>query len=213
MPHDPETSPLPRSRGDRWRQWARSLAGWAAFVGLMLSARASLADHYHVTSGSMEPTVATGDRVLVNKAAYGLRLPLVDRYLVEFDGPRRGDVVVLRSPTGGPVLLKRVVAVPGDRVAIRAGRLLLDGVEADLRHDDSGTWEQLGGRWHRLGLDRGGGPDLDPVRVPPRRYLVIGDHRGDSLDGRMFGWIDRGAIRGRAVAVIVRAGVLTWKPL
>jgi signal peptidase I len=207
-----KTAPLPPpTRLPFFHRVVRPLLPYAAMVTVFLGARASLADHYRVDSGSMEPTVATGDRVVVSKLAYGLRLPLAHGYLVERAGPQRGDVVILRNPAGGPVLLKRVVAVPGDRVAVQAGRLILNGAPADRRQVGGADWERLGGRWHRLGLDRGDGPDLAPSTVPPRRYLVMGDHRGDSHDGRVFGWIARGDVLGRVEAVIARDGRPTWR--
>ncbi|MGH7296007.1 MAG: signal peptidase I, partial [Polyangiaceae bacterium] len=98
----------------RKRSLLRDLVSVLAASAVCLVARASLADHYRVPSGSMEPTVAVGDQICVNKAAYGLRVPESHTYVVSAEGPRRGDVVVLASPSDGEVLLKRVVAVPGD---------------------------------------------------------------------------------------------------
>lgn len=112
--------------------------GIAAAVAL--TARASLADHYKVPSGSMEPTVHVGDRIVVSKVAYGIRLPLSETYLVRYATPARGDVVVIEPPDEeskhatdgsvlGAVLLKRVVAVSGDMVEVRNGHVRIDGRE------------------------------------------------------------------------------------
>jgi signal peptidase I len=176
---------------------------------VVLVARASLADHYHVPSGSMEPTVAVGDHVCVNKAAYGLRLPASELYVVRGPGPARGDVVVLTSPADGEVLLKRVVAVPGDRVEVRGGHVVLNGVAVPV----SESLETLGAHTHPLGTEFGGGPDFGPTDVPADDYLVLGDNRGNSRDGREIGWVKRGAILGRAEAVCARDGQLVWRPL
>ncbi len=97
----------------RARKAAPEAAGLLMFVLVLLSARSSLADHYHVPTGSMQPTVAIGDRVLVDKMAYGLRAPFGGVELVGSEGPAVGDVVVLDSPEDGVTLLKRVVATPG----------------------------------------------------------------------------------------------------
>jgi signal peptidase I len=198
----------------RPRSLLRDLVSVLAASVVVLVARASFADHYVVPSGSMEPTVQVGDQICVNKAAYGLRVPGSSTYVVEGRGPARGEVVVLASPADGEVLLKRVVAVPGDVVEVSGGRVTLDGVEAPVRTDgDGGLTEQLGGREHALSTEAGGGPDFGPTRVPDGSYLVLGDNRGNSRDGRYFGWVARGAILGRAAAVCWRDGTPGWRPL
>lgn len=154
-----------------------------------------------------------GDHVCVNKLAYGLRVPGSDVYLTEIGGPARGDVVVLDSPVTDDVLLKRVVAIPGDVVAVRDGRVVIDGVEAPVRATDAGLVETNDGHTHTLSTEFGGGPAFGPARVPPRRYLVLGDNRGNSADGRYFGWVDRSAILGHALSVCARGGVPSWRPL
>lgn len=183
----------------------------AAFI--VLVARSSFADHYVVPSGSMLPTVAEGDRVLVAKAAYGLRLPLTDQWLVNTAEPQRGDVVVLESPEDAVVLLKRIAALPGDRVEIRAGRLRIDDRDVPVVAEGDGPVELLGSGQHRLRLDAGGGPDFGPVIVPAGRYLVLGDNRGNSHDGRSFGCVERDAILGRVLGVFQRDGSFVWLPL
>jgi signal peptidase I len=191
---------------------ARELLVLAAFVLVLMSARSSLADHYRVPTGSMQPSVAIDDHILVNKAAYGLRVPFSKAYLTRFDGPAIGDVVVLDSPEEDKVLLKRVVGVPGTRVEVRGGRVRIDGVPAPVEHRTDGLHEQLGGADHVLQLTRGGGPDWGPLVIPEGRYLVMGDNRGDSRDGRFFGLVTREAILGRALGVFWRGGP-TWDGL
>ena len=105
------------------RKLVRELASVAAAALVVLLARSSLADHYVVPTGSMEPTVFAGDRVIVHKAAYGWRVPLTQQWFIEGTDPSPGEVVVLEAPDSGEVLLKRVVAAPGDLVAVRSGRL------------------------------------------------------------------------------------------
>lgn len=149
----------------------------------------------------------------MNKLAYGLRVPASDTYVVRGRDPERGDVVVLDSPADGQVLLKRVVAVPGDDVAVVDGRPIIDGVAVPLEQDGGATVEVLGRHVHALGLGFGGGPDLPGTRVPQDQYLVLGDNRGNSRDGRSFGWVSRGAILGRASAVCLRDGKFVWDGL
>ncbi|MDC3955312.1 signal peptidase I [Polyangium jinanense] len=184
----------------------------ATVTAVMLLARTSLADHYVVPSGSMEPTVHVGDRILVDKRAFGVRLPVVDTYVLPTSEPQPGDVVVLASPENDSTLLKRVVAGPGDMVTVKDGRITLNGQEASVTHEPSGDYEELGDTRHPLRLGFGK-PDFGPARVPDGHYLVMGDNRGNSHDGRLFGFVARDAIRGRAVRVFLRNGDFTWKSL
>ena len=187
------------------RAFFRTVLQLGSAAAVAFTARASLADHYRVPSGSMEPTVHVGDRIVVSKAAYGLRLPLTDTYLVRYSAPARGDVVVIEPPDDeskhaadadvlGSVLLKRVVAVEGDLVEVKDGRVHIDGREV---------------REARISLDAGGGPDLAPVRVPAGKVLLLGDNRGNSRDGRTFGFVDRERVLGRAISVFARDGHLS----
>ena len=190
----------------------RGILRWTAFVGALLVVRASFADHYTVPSGSMEPSVMTGDRLVVNKAAYGLRLPFTNTYVVRRDAPRRGDVVVLDAPDTGDVLLKRVAAVPGDTVSVRGGHITVDGAAAPVERNGGRLVERLDGRSHEVRLTSGGGPAFGPITLPPDLFLLLGDNRGDSRDGRSFGLVERSAILGRAIGVYYRDG-FTWEEL
>jgi signal peptidase I len=191
----------------------RQVTSLLTVVAVCTVARASLADHYLVPSESMEPTVHPGDRILVDKAVYGLRLPFTESYFLRFRDPLPGEVVVLDSPGDKIVLLKRVVAGPGDVISVRSGRLELNGHEVGLQVRDGQLYEQLGTKPHPLGLDDGGGPAFGPVRIPEGKFLVLGDNRGNSRDGRFFGLVDRGAILGRADVVYWRAGWFDFQSL
>ncbi len=189
----------------------RSFVGFLALMAVMLVARGSFADHYRVPSGSMMPTVEVGDRVVVNKAAYGLRVPLTQAWLGTPRMPARGDVVVLSSPEDGTVLLKRVVAVAGDRVEVRGGEIRIDGRPIPIHRGGAGEQEDLGAPHPvRLGA---GGPDFGPTAVPLGKVLVMGDNRGESHDGRSFGFVAVEALLGRAVGVYLRDGGVCWLPL
>jgi signal peptidase I len=194
------------------RRFARELGILIGLAFILLSVRSSLADHYRVPTGSMLPTVQLDDRILVNKAAYGLRVPFTNTYAAEFDGPQIGDVVVLGSPEDGKILLKRVVAIPGTRVEVRDGRLYLGGELADVEERGERLIENLAGTLHDIRLTNRGGPDFGPATIPDGKYLVMGDNRGESHDGRSFGLVARDAIVGRAVAVYWRGGP-AWEPL
>jgi signal peptidase I len=193
----------------RARRLGRDAISLVAFLAVALTARASLADHYVVPTGSMIPTVHEGDRVFVSKAAYGLRFPMSRVWLWRWSEPHRGDVVVLESPAEDVILLKRVIALPGDTIEVRAGKLILNGDKVVATDDQ----ETLDGKVHALSLASGGGPDFGPKQVPAGKVLVMGDNRGNSRDGRMFGFVEEDAVLGRAVAVYSRDSSLTWDKL
>ena len=197
------TTPDPGERAPRaaWlRDWAPSLL----LIALLVLARSSLANHYHVPSGSMQPTLQPGDRVLVDMRAYGVRVPFTGLELWGSGRPAPGDVVVFRSPADGTRLIKRVVAVGGQTVALVDGRLGIDG--RPLQPDAGGDSERIGDRLVRLDLADGGGPDIAPLTIPDDMVLVLGDHRGRSADGRWFGLVPRQAFYGKALGVYWRRG-------
>ncbi len=169
----------------------------------ILAARSTLADHYYVPSGSMENTLQVGDRVVVDKRAFGLRVPFTRIRLTRGDRVRRGDIVIFDSPRDGTRLIKRIVAVGGDRVALQDGRLIVNG--ALLAGDGIGNIEMIGDRRVVLNLRDGGGPEYAGI-LDKGTVLAIGDHRGNSVDSRMFGAIDEAEVYGRALAVYFRRG-------
>jgi signal peptidase I len=173
-----------------------------AALGVLFVGRASFADHYHVPSGSMEPTLQVKDHLAVDKRAYGLRVPLTHSWLTESE-PRRGDVVVFDSPIDGRVMVKRLVGLPGDRIAFDGGSLLLNGQPvAQESTSDGARLELLPGAHHPIHPEPYQGPGMDEVEIPPRHYLVLGDHRGNSADSRVWGLLPRKNLLGRVVAVL-----------
>lgn len=196
--------PDPQAAAPRWRGWRAEALRIGLLLLLLLVFRSSFANHYVVPTGSMQPNLQPGDRVLVDMRAYGWRLPLAGTLLAGSGQPRAGDVAVFASPHDGVRLIKRIVALPGDRVAVRDGHLWINGQPAAIPGDAS--LERIGGRMVRLELADGGGPDMFETVVPTGQALVVGDHRGDSFDGRMFGYVPLSAFYARAVAVYWRRG-------
>lgn len=196
----------------RVRAFGRELPSFLVMIAVVFAARSSLADHYTVPSGSMEFTLMPGDRIVVSKLAYGFRLPFTDVRLTSGPGIQRGEVVIFDSPEDGVRLVKRVVAVAGDSVSIQSGHLFINGV---LLVDPSNPEiERFGSRQAMLNLGYGGGEDLKPTLITDGHVLTIGDARGNSKDGRVFGPVEASSVYGRAVAVYYRSGEgLCWKGL
>lgn len=195
---------------DRKTTWGREAAQMLMLLAVILAARSSLADHYIVPSGSMEYTLMVGDRVVVDKRAYGLRLPFTRMELTKGDTVGRGEVVIFDSPRDGTRLIKRIVAVGGDEILILAGRIYINGKPLAT---DTGV-DRFGPRDAHLNLSHGGGRNLHIEQIPDGMVLAVGDHRGNSLDGRIFGLVPEADIYGRALAVYYRRGEnLVWKEL
>src|SRR6476469_4901430 len=124
------------------------------------SLRSALADWNDVPTGSMKPTIEIGDRVVVNKLAYDLKVPFTTIELWKWADPQRGDIVVLFSPVDGTRLVKRVIAVPGDTVSLAENQVFVNGKPATWsmmrpgNDDEQGfilsTNETLFGRTHTM---------------------------------------------------------------
>ena len=195
------------------RAWFRKeVAPILLALVMVTAARSSLADHYYVPSGSMENTLFAGDRVVVDKTAYGWRIPYTKIDVIEGAHAKPGDVAVFDSPADGILLIKRIVAVGGQTVSLHSGHMVVDGQA--LESDKAPSSEQFGEKLIALNLADGGGPPIDHLVIPPGKVLAVGDHRGNSLDGRYWGLIDERELYGRAVAVYFRKGDgFLWKPL
>jgi signal peptidase I len=211
----PSSAPGPKATTSRAKWWISELISLAVVLAAVTAARSSLADHYYVPSGSMQYTLMDHDRVIVNKMAYGLRIPLTKIDIFGSSTPERGDIAVFDSPEDGTTrLIKRIVAIGGDRVLVVDGQLSINGEPLGDR-----TVEHFGEREALLNLtsqphyNRGGGPNFEGV-VPPGMVLAMGDNRGNSNDGRKFGFISEKELFGRAVAIYYRRGDgFTWKSL
>ena len=179
-------------------------------VAGIMAVRSSFADHYYVPSGSMEYTLQAGDRVVVSKMAYGLRLPFTKIVLSGASPVARGDVVIFDSPRDGTRLIKRIVGIGGDRIALADGHLMVNGEPAAI----SGSVERVGKHIATLNLEDGGGPDVTGLVVPTGMLLAVGDHRGSSLDGRYFGLVPESEVYGKALGIYRRKTEgFVWRPL
>lgn len=194
------------------KSWLKTeLPQFLLILVAVFAARSTLADHYYVPSGSMEYTLLPGDRVLVDKTAYGLRVPFTTLEILDGNPVNRGEVVIFDSPRDGTRLIKRIVAIGGDTVTLDEGRLTVNG---DSLAGITGVVEMFGERTVNLNLNDGGGPNIDETVIPEGMLLAIGDHRGSSLDGRYFGLVPESEIYGRALGVYRRQEEgFTWRSL
>ncbi|WP_413456687.1 signal peptidase I [Herbaspirillum huttiense] len=186
--------------------------GLLAFIALMVVFRSAIADYNVVPSGSMLPTVMVGDRILVDKLAYDLRVPLTHISLARLGEPQRGDIVTVDSKEAGELLLKRIIGLPGDVVELRDNVLFINGQAASYgpahARPESGDGvdqaryrdERLDGMNHMVRLSDAH-PSLHssfcPVVVPADHYLMLGDNRDNSMDSRYFGFFARSELMGR----------------
>jgi signal peptidase I len=174
LPALPPSEALTPPTGAKFRLGAalRDAAGTivpAIVIALLI--HVFLAQATRVYGQSMEPNLHTNERLVIEKMSY------------RFHGPRRGDVVVLRDPSGSPeLLIKRVIGLPGERVTLADGRVFIDGVHLDEPYLDQPT--QGGGRsWV----------------VPPLHVFVMGDNRSASRDSRIFGTVPLEELVGKAL--------------
>jgi len=208
--------------------WLRRNKGFLVFLLGFGVFRTAVADWNPIPSGSMRPTILEGDVVFVDRLAYDLKVPLTDIVIAPLGTPRRGDIVTFSSPRDGTRLIKRIVALPGDRVEMRHGVLLVNGVAA--RYEDQVSLpEQVAGRETTAvhARERIAGSarevqflpavrarrDFEAMTVPADSYFMLGDNRDDSEDSRYIGVVPRHLLIGQAQRVLVSADILDkWQP-
>lgn len=190
-----------------WREYLEAII--IALV-LALTIRVFLVQAFKIPSGSMIPSLQIGDHILVNKLAYGLQVPQDCEFeaallpvtcysssmLLEFEKPKRGDIIVFRYPEDEHKdFIKRIIGLPGDTIEIREKIVSVNG---EPFHDDAFTQRVDPGM-----IDGRINPrdNFGPVTVPPDSYFVMGDNRDQSLDSRFWGYVQEHKIKGRAFLV------------
>lgn len=180
---------------------------------IVLLLRSFLVEPFRIPSGSMVPTLLVGDFILVNKFVYGIRLPVINKKLIELDTPARGDVVVFRYPLDPSTpFIKRVVGLPGDVVLYKNKALFINGEQ--IPHIPEGTYvgvrsatvhtgsrlfkEQLDDSDHHIILRPTAQSLSREFTVPPGHYFVLGDNRDNSRDSRFWGYVPDENLVGRA---------------
>ena len=199
-------------------------------VLVVLLIRSFAYEPFRIPSSSMMPTLRVGDFIFVSKFSYGLRLPVLNSKILALGEPERGDVAVFRLPSDPATnYIKRIIGVPGDVVTMREKRLWINGEQVPLEFHDERVDIECGGFWfsarpaietigpnsHTIYLgdqrDRAS-PFLDRP-VPEGQFLVMGDNRDCSRDGRVIGYIPEGNLVGRAVRIWMNWDAEAGRPL
>jgi len=191
-------------------EYARS---FFPIVLIVLLLRSFIAEPFRIPSGSMMPTLLIGDFILVNKFTYGIRLPVINKKIIELSEPNRGDIVVFRYPKDPRVdYIKRIVGLPGDKVVYSNKKLTIN--DLPVQQTSLGSYQGLGqgeemsgaedllenltGVEHRI-LIRNGTPTVEFVYVVPEgNYFAMGDNRDNSNDSRYWGPVPEANLVGKA---------------
>ncbi|KGJ96736.1 signal peptidase I [Colwellia psychrerythraea] len=184
------------------------------FILLMSVFRSAVADWYSVPTGSMQPTIQEGDRIVVNKMAYDIRLPFTDVTLISLDTPKRGEIIVFESKAADLRLIKRVIGLPGDVVTMNNEVLNINGKtltytpsskDNPLKNVRAITYvETVDDIQHHINIDNSASDtysNFPPVTVPEGHYLVLGDNRRHSADSRVYGFVPHNELKGKATAI------------
>ena len=198
-----------------WAEWRTLII----FLSVMILFRSAIADWNQVPTGSMKPTILEGDRVVVNKLAYDLKVPFTTWHLAEWGDPTRGEIVTFYSPDDEKLLIKRVMGVPGDVIKMRNNQLYINDIPATYsrlsvdvvnqldyyqRSNHAFFNEKIQSMEHSVMLKPSPPNDFNsfgPIEIPSDMYMMLGDNRDNSRDSRKIGLVSRDRITGRAHTV------------
>ena len=181
------------------REYLEALLIAALFLGFT---NTFLVKTFFIPSGSMEDTLLVGDHLFVNRYIFGASATALERKLLPERAPRRGDIVVFRSPERPTVdLVKRLVGLPGDTLQMVDQKLFVNGkpVEDSLyvQHKDGRTFEGM----PDLEEKRRQRDNFGPITVPAGEYFCMGDNRDHSYDSRYWGGVPERYLKGRAFLI------------
>jgi signal peptidase I len=193
--------------------WNQAILTFLFPILLVMGVRWALFEPFVIPSGSMIPNLLIHDHILVKKFAYGLHLPFSDKWLVQWSPPQRGQIIVFKYPENPDVYyIKRLVGLPGDEVLVKAGRITINGQELpvekfeDAQNEQGFTYysELMDSDKHVIRfMDFKFDDDATPqvFKVPEGNYFFMGDNRDQSSDSRVWGFVKKDYIVGRAWAI------------
>ena len=186
----------------------------AAAIAILLALfiRTFVIQAFKIPSGSMKPTLLIGDYLIVNKFTYGIKIPFIDRYVIQFKDPKRGDIVVFKWPKDEKKdFIKRVIGVEGDKIEIKEDILYINGEKIETEYIGSYKdrriaratryMEFLGERRHYILDEEIRHENRGPFTVPERSIFVMGDNRDNSQDSRYWGFVSLDKIKGKALII------------
>lgn len=194
-------------------------------IVLIFSFRSMCFEPFRIPSGSMIPTLNIGDFILVNKFAYGFKLPFSDMYsdpiyLTNFESPKRFDVIVFKYPEDPSLnYIKRVIGLPGDEVELINKQVYINGKIISAIPDNSPVTKEFADSFsgekvnfykiqeqsHQFSIQTTGletrKDTIDKFKVPAKKYFVMGDNRDFSADSRYWGFVPEENVKGKALFV------------
>lgn len=180
------------------------------FISLMMVFRSAVADWNDVPTGSMNPTIVEGDRILINKLAYDINVPFIQTSIIKLADPKVNEIIIFESAVSDKRLVKRVIGVPGDIVTMNDNQLTINNKPVSYQYDYSNTEktvlnEVVDNHSHTIQITSTPTQlaNFNPVKVPQGHYLVLGDNRNNSADSRVIGFVPRGEIIGRSSKVVL----------
>jgi len=196
-------------RKSTFREYAEALA---IAILLALFIRTFVIQAFKIPSGSMTPTLIIGDHLLVNKFIYGIRIPLIDHFIIQYNKPESGDIVVFKWPNDeSKDFIKRVIGIEGDTIEIKNDVLYLNGEKIETTYvgkysDENITGaeiykEFLGENEHYILDQYVRYEDVGPITVPEDSIFVMGDNRDNSQDSRYWGFVSLNKVKGKALII------------
>ena len=171
------------------------LEAFAVALLIALFVRTFVIQAFKIPSGSMENTLLIGDHIFVNKFLYGYHIPYTNGRVLQFASPKRGDIIVFLFPEDPRKdFIKRVIGLPGETLEIRNKVVLINGKPLHEDYTRFADGDAIDGFMR-------GRDNLPPLKVPERKYFVMGDNRDRSYDSRFWGFVDEDVIVGKALFI------------